>query len=144
MLPWKGSKSILRDVVLVLFGMLVVALGQTAGTPIAAARQVQEPAAQSGTASQEPEASVWVSCTPANVVTYSTRVHVKCTAAISGISYFAVSTADASKAARVLSILSTANVAGRTLSILYDPADTSGTSIGCQAADCRLLQAVGF
>jgi hypothetical protein len=87
----------------------------------------------------------WFQCTPANVAVFDTRVHVKCTASSAGgIQYFAKSTADADEAARVLSLLSIAKVTGRTLDIRYDPADTSGATIGCQANDCRLIVAVGL
>ncbi len=90
-----------------------------------------------------PSASVWTQCNPVNVAAFSKRVHVKCAAAVSGIRWFAVSTADASNAARVMSLLTAAHISGRTLDILYDPSDTSGTAIGCRANDCRLIQAVG-
>ena len=86
----------------------------------------------------------WISCTPINVTTYAIRLHVQCASPINGISYFAVSTSDADNAARVLSVISTAQVAGRTLTILYDPADTSGSPIGCAASSCRLILAAGF
>ena len=84
------------------------------------------------------------SCTPSNVIVFGNRVHIRCVESVGGIQYFAASTADAAHVARVLSILSTATVAGRTVVVFYDPADTSGASIGCQANDCRLIQAVGF
>jgi hypothetical protein len=87
----------------------------------------------------------WFKCTPANVAVFDERVHVKCTAsAPDGIRFFAKATADADAAARVLSLLSIAQVTGRTLDIRYDPADTSGATIGCQPNDCRLILAVGL
>jgi hypothetical protein len=89
-------------------------------------------------------AETWVSCTPVRVVTYQGRVHVQCAAPINGVVYFAVSTQDSAFAARVLSVIATAQVARRTLSILYDPADLSGAAIGCQNTDCRLIRGVGF
>jgi hypothetical protein len=87
-----------------------------------------------------------ISCIPVQVAVFTTapRLHVRCAASVGGITFFALSTADGPLAARVLSILSTAQVAGRTLGIRYDPADTSGTSIGCQANDCRLIVEVWF
>lgn len=85
-----------------------------------------------------------ISCTPSNVVVYTSRVHIKCLESVGGIYYFAASTADAAHVSRVLSTITTATVAGRTVIIRYDPSDTSGASIGCQVNDCRLLQAVGF
>jgi hypothetical protein len=72
------------------------------------------------------------------------RLHVHCTAAVGGIQYFALSTADAPQAARVLSVITSALLAGRTLTIRYDPADLSGSGIGCLNTDCRLIQSIGF
>lgn len=135
--------SIMKNVALILLGVLVTTLGQPS-TPIATARAVGEDGSTISRTSEAPAASVWISCTPIGVATYTRRVHVQCSAAVGGISFFAASTADPSYAARVLSLISTAQVAGRTLSILYDPADTSGTGIGCGSSDCRLIQAVGF
>jgi hypothetical protein len=136
--------SAVRNLALILLGMLIAALGQSAVTPVATAHIMQDEMHASGSTSQASAASTWVSCVPIAIVTFSSRVHVQCQTAISGVSYFAASTADAANVARVLSVITAAQVAGRTLAILYDPANTSGTAIGCQAADCRLIQAVGF
>lgn len=89
-------------------------------------------------------AATWISCTPVQSMTYSSRVHVKCSAAVGGISYFAASTSNADNAARILSTVNAAVVSGRTLSVLYDPADLTGSSIGCANSDCRLIQAIGL
>ena len=72
------------------------------------------------------------------------RLHVRCTASVGGIRFFAVSSSDGAMAARVLSVINTALVAGRTLTIRYDPTDLSGAGIGCLNADCRLILAIGF
>jgi hypothetical protein len=86
-----------------------------------------------------------VTCTPNQVGVFSNRVFVRCSgAAGGGITYFAFATSDAPAAARVLSILSTAHVAGRTLGISYEPNDTSGAAIGCPPNDCRLISGVWF
>ena len=82
-------------------------------------------------------AATWTDCTPANVATFANRVHVKCTASVAGIQYFAVATSDSAAAARFISLANSALVAGRTLSVFYDPADTSGAAWGCQSNDCR-------
>jgi citrate lyase alpha subunit len=89
-------------------------------------------------------ASTGITCTPTESMTYSARIHVKCASAVGGIIYFALGTHDEAAAARALSVINTALVAGRSLAVLYDPADTSGTTIGCLASDCRLIQAVGI
>lgn len=89
-------------------------------------------------------AETWISCTPVEIMTYQVRVHVRCAAAVGGITYFAAATQDAPYTARVLSVITAAQVAGRTLTILYDPADLSGAAIGCLTSDCRLIRAVGF
>jgi hypothetical protein len=95
------------------------------------------------TLSVEP-AQTWVGCTPDSVASYNTRIHVRCTASVGGISYWAVSTENPAHAARMLSVLSTAKVGGRTLSLLYDPADTSNLPPGCLVSDCRLLLAAAI
>ena len=80
-------------------------------------------------------------CAPENIANFGVRVHVKCTvAATGGIRYFAVSTEDKANAARVLGILSIATVMGRNVGIDYNPNDTSGSTIGCQTGDCRLIR----
>ena len=91
-------------------------------------------------------APVDTSCTPDEVAVFTTetRLHVRCAAPVGNIRYFAVSTSDQAKAARVLSVINTALVAGRTLWIKYDPVDLSGASIGCLNSDCRLIRAIGF
>jgi hypothetical protein len=103
------------------------------------------PVSQSGSDPVDAASLTWFQCTPANVAVFDQRVHVKCTASTpGGIRYFAKATEDADAVARVLSLLSIALVTGRTLDIRYDPADTSGTAIGCQSNDCRLIVAVGL
>ena len=86
----------------------------------------------------------WISCAPVNTATYQGRVHVKCAASVGGVSYFAASTSDSAYVARILSIGESALLGGRTLDILYDPADLSGASIGCATVDCRLIQGIAI
>ena len=77
-------------------------------------------------------------CVPVDVGTFANRVHVRCSASVSGgIWYFAVSSANTAEAARFLSLASAALVAGRTLTIFYETTDTSGDSFDCRSADCR-------
>jgi hypothetical protein len=83
-------------------------------------------------------------CTPTQVMVWPNRIHVRCATAVSGISFFTVNTNDTANAARVLSLLTTAQVAGRTLTIRYEPNDLSGSAIGCLNSNCRLIIAVGF
>ncbi len=88
-------------------------------------------------------AGQWTDCTPSNVMTSQNRVHVKCEETVGGIQYFAVSAEDPANAARTLSSLSTALVAGKTVSIYYEPTDLSGAAFGCQTNDCRLIIFLG-
>ncbi len=91
-----------------------------------------------------------IPCTPIEIATFYnpggpvSRVHVKCASAVNGIDYFAVSTADAVNAQMILSILITAytDAGGKTLSILYDPDDTTGPSFGCLINNCRPIGGV--
>jgi hypothetical protein len=89
-------------------------------------------------------ASTWANCRPNQVMVFDNRVHVECSSSVGRIKFFAFPTADNGKSARVLSLLSTAQVAGRTLTILYDPADASGQAYGCLVGDCRPILGVGF
>lgn len=93
---------------------------------------------------QAEAAETWTACVPVEVATYQLRIHVRCAAAVGGISFFAASTQDAAYAARLLGVLTAAQVAGRTLNILFDPADLSGAAIGCAVNDCRLIRAASF
>ena len=96
--------------------------------------------AQDVTSPTEPMATAI--CTPVNAGVFDTRIHVRCSVAVSGIFYFAAPTSNNNRAARILAMLSTAVAASHDLRIYYDPADTSGASIGCAASDCRLIQSV--
>lgn len=87
----------------------------------------------------------WVSCNPVGIQAYDDRVHVRCAASIGGIEFFAASTSDPARAARILSVISTAQVAGRTLNILTDLADDPVDELpGCLSHDCRIIRSVGF
>ncbi|MEB2345104.1 MAG: hypothetical protein OZ948_10195 [Deltaproteobacteria bacterium] len=87
----------------------------------------------------------WVSCDPIDVATFENRIHVRCSASVGGgIFYFARPVTDGAETQRYLSTLLAAQVAGRTLSILTDLADTSGAAFGCGASDCRRFEAVSF
>jgi hypothetical protein len=84
-------------------------------------------------------------CSSVGVAVYPERIHVECgVAAPGGIRFFALSTGNSPHAARILSVLSMAHVTGKDLYIGYDPNDTSGTTIGCQDTDCRLIQSAAI
>jgi|ERR1043165_3995418 hypothetical protein len=72
------------------------------------------------------------------------RVAVRCTAAApGGISWFAYNMqANPDRAKMVLSLLSTAQAAGRNVAIAYESTDTSGNAWGCLVADCRSIMQV--
>jgi len=79
-------------------------------------------------------------CDPIDVAVFTNkRIHVRCSPADGTIAWFALGVTDSGEANRMLSILSTAFTAKKKLTIWYDPADTSGASIGCQTNDCRLI-----
>jgi len=142
-------KQILLSVALILVGMLFAwvfsgGAGQLlnlGGSPSAqAAASLPSATLRSDSAPGAPVA-VWHTCTSEKVAAYANRIHVRCSnPAPGGIYFFALGTTHSSHAARVLSILSMAHVTGKQLAILYDPTDTSGSAIGCQVGDCRLIQ----
>jgi hypothetical protein len=139
------STQIMKQSILIISGVLLLAvllLGLTTERRALASTGDEMPAANSSVAM--PDTETWISCVPVEVIAYEQRIHVQCQTAISGVSYFALGTSNTSNVARILSVLTTAQVAGRTLSILYDPADLSGQQIGCSNSDCRLILAAGF
>jgi hypothetical protein len=81
-----------------------------------------------------------VLCTPSGVANFSNRMHVRCAQSFSGVFFFAYRASDTAGAARYTSIATSALIAGRTVRIFYDPADLTGSSIGCLNQDCRLLR----
>ncbi len=83
-------------------------------------------------------APVWSDCVPVLTGTFANRIHVKCAAPVSGgIVWFAVDASKVDYANRFMSMVNTALVSGKTLTVNYDPADTGGAAFGCQAKDCR-------
>ena len=83
-------------------------------------------------------ATVWSDCVPVLTGTFANRTHVKCASAVSGgIEWFAVDSTKVDYANRFMSMVNTALVSGKTLTINYDPADKSGAAFGCGANDCR-------
>ena len=150
MLKNSRTKNILLYVSLVLLGMLISTSVLNSRAAVQSAPTIQRPATNPDTeapdeakAPASPDAE-WTVCTPVNVAAYGSRIHVKCAEIVGGIQYFAASTANAANAARLLSVLNTAHVAGRQLDILYEPSDTSGVAIGCAENDCRILLAAAI
>ncbi len=149
--------QIAKYVALILLGMLISTSALASNTTGKSAPSTEASAASrdvvAGTqhisSPASPTSEISIFCTPVGVMTFENesgfpRLHVQCAAAVGGIRYFAASTANAARAARILSTISAAQIAGRTLIIRYDPDDTSGTAIGCNESDCRLILAVGF
>ena len=101
-------------------------------------------------ASEAPDAVYWYVCNAVNHVgLFTTRVHIYCqsTTPISNapalnaaIHWFAVPTQpDSAAASRFMSLLQTSVISGRPIWLEVNPSDTSGTSFGCAAADCRRI-----
>src|SRR5262245_16400101 len=76
------------------------------------------------------------------VTSYQERVHLRCKENVEGINFFAVPTSDPHWAARVLDIGLAAVTSKRWVIIGFDLDDTSGTSFGCQANDCRVIHSI--
>jgi hypothetical protein len=94
-------------------------------------------------APEAPDAVYWYQCNSPSVehvAVFANRVHVWCqtTTPMAGISWFAFPTApDSAAASRFLSLFQSSAISGRYVWLELDPADTSGSSFGCAAADCR-------
>jgi hypothetical protein len=130
---------------------VMIGVGVLIGVQLMGAAAASPPASAEGAPAQttdvqvdplDPSAIKWYTCTPANVATYLNRVHVMCTVPDGAIWYFAAPTSDYKNAARVLSLLLTAEATGKSVTVLYDTLDTSGTAYDCLEADCRPILAV--
>jgi hypothetical protein len=100
----------------------------------------------------------WASCTPVNVMAAENRVHVRCQQKIVVVGeivadmvkrltvhFFAAPTSNKQFANRALSLISTALVAGKDLSIFFETDDVeTGPQFGCGAADCRPILAIAI
>lgn len=144
-------KSVVRNVGYLLAGMVLAALFFADGGPGSRlfpqeAHAAERPLAPKTafTLLEAPESETWVICTPIVIGTFNNRVHVRCAQSYGGVDFFAAPTSNPANAARVLSTISTAQIAGRTLNILYDPDDLSGSDYNCDVGNCRALHAVEF
>lgn len=141
-------KSFFQNGAFVLAGMMLALLVLFSGGPgvmLPGVQAAERPSLPQGqTFNSAPEGQTWVVCTPISVATFYERVHVECTEIYNGVRYFAISTTSAANSARILSTMAAAQVAGRTINVLYDPQDTSGEAFGCLATDCRTIIAVGI
>jgi hypothetical protein len=88
-------------------------------------------------------------CTPTEMGVFTKkydggRIHVRCSTAPAGttVFWFAYGTNDSANADRFLNMISFAIQNTKTLTIWYDPSEKKGPPIGCQAADCRLIEAM--
>ena len=97
-----------------------------------------------GTALAAPKS---LTCNPDDVSVYpNSRIHVHCSPGDNflGVDYFALGVADAAEANRVLSVILSALVGRKQLTIFYDSADHSGASFGCDPSNCRAIQGVSI
>ena len=85
----------------------------------------------------------FAACKPIETAAFGNRVHVMCETPVDGrFPYFAVSTADPRNASRMLALIAGAQLGDKFLSVLFDPSDTSATTFGCNANNCRNIKAL--
>lgn len=137
------SSSKLRSIfeILVLIALLLVAFPDTITTK---ATTLTEP--------ESPTALYWYQCNATNHIgLFTNRIHIYCgtttpiagAPTLTGIYWFAFPTSpDSAAASRFMSVMQSSVIAGRTLWVQVDPSDTSGTSFGCSAADCRRIYGI--
>jgi hypothetical protein len=100
-----------------------------------------------------PDATYWYVCNATNhVAVFLDRVHIFCASTTpvagapsldAGITWFAIPTGpDSAAASRFLSLLQTAVITAKPVWVELDPNDTSGSSFGCGAANCRRIYGV--
>jgi hypothetical protein len=101
-------------------------------------------------APEAPNATYWYVCNPANHVgVFMERVHIFCqtTTPVGGapaldaaIVWFTVPTSpDSAAASRFMSLLQTSVITAKPIWVMVDPGDTSGSSYGCGASNCRKI-----
>jgi len=118
--------------------------------PLAFSNQASTQAAAPG-APEAPDALYWYQCNGPNnhIGLFTNRIHIWCasTTPVGGapalsaaIYWFAFPTApDSAEASRFMSLLQTSVIAGKPVWLEVNPTDTSGTSFGCGAGDCRRI-----
>lgn len=90
----------------------------------------------------EPAAPAGHICNISEVGIFDNRIHIRCyTGGEPGgaITYFAAPTSDTQRAARLLSMMLTADAAGKRLFVAYDTA-ASGAAFSCAVSNCRPIQ----
>jgi hypothetical protein len=98
-------------------------------------------------------ADYWYICNPTNhVAAFLDRVHIFCQSTTpvatapalnAAILWFAVPTSpDSATASRFMSLLQTAVITAKPIWLNLNPDDTSGSSFGCGAANCRRILGV--
>lgn len=108
------------------------------------------PGAATTQAPEAPEALNWYVCNaPNHIGLFKNRVHIYCgtTTPIAGapvlsssIHWFAIPTApDSAAASRFMSLMQTSVITSKPVWLQVDPVDTSGSSFGCNASDCRRI-----
>jgi hypothetical protein len=88
-------------------------------------------------------------CKPVSIAVYpGSRIHIQCDIASTStppITYFAlpnVTSDDVQRANQAIAVASTAQTSGKSIGILFDDVDTSGTTFGCGANNCRKIQGI--
>lgn len=128
---------------LILAALILVALGLVLGAYAFGGRaQAAPPVPATGSGAPNAADGGPFACTIRNIAVLSNRIHVRCTAAISGtsIQYFA-SSGDAAHALvtnRFLAILNTAYTLGKPVYIYYLDNSASNPP-GCNSGDCRAI-----
>jgi hypothetical protein len=84
-----------------------------------------------------PGVAVWQYCYAEELTSFPNRVHVYCPYVMSSFKYIAVPTSSSAEAGRLIALASAAMTMNRGLWFLVNTQDTSATSFGCAAHDCR-------
>lgn len=89
-------------------------------------------------------AEVFIDCHIQVVGTFETRVHILCDQPFPSttIQYFATPASNREMASRMEAIGLVAQVTGASVFVYFNLADTSGSSFGCQASDCRKITGI--
>lgn len=88
-------------------------------------------------------------CKPVETAVFANRIHVQCEFPVDGkFLFFAAPTLEPKFANRALSVILSAQMSGKVVTVVFDPlmepVDGSGNTFGCLANDCRRLLAISM
>jgi hypothetical protein len=85
----------------------------------------------------------FAACKPVQSGVFANRIHMRCEYPVDGkFLYFAAPTSEPRFANRALSVILSAQLSGKVVTVAFNPMDQSGGGFGCLISDCRNFSAI--